>query len=268
MTSYSAELGWAKEIAALGAEVAMAQFRRRPVQHLKNDGSWVTDADRASEKEMRRLIRERWPEHNILGEEEGFSPAGGNELHSEPTWVLDPIDGTNNYIAGIQLWATLVALRIGNHNVVGVVHAPALGEVYDAAEGVGARLNGAGIAVDPLADLSRATVALPGAEVFARHRLEDFHRELVDRAWRSRGFGDFWGHMLVARGSAHVMVEPELCLWDVAALEVIVAEAGGRTSHLDGTRWVDRGSALTTNGALHDEVLALALSTRPDTGSP
>jgi histidinol-phosphatase len=122
---------------------------------------------------------------------------------------------------------------------------------------MGAHLNGRAIHVDPIDSLEDATVCLTGAEVFYGNNLARFLESLVTRAYRSRGFADFWGHMLVARGAAHIMVEPELNLWDVAALVPIVEEAGGRITHLDGSPWRVRGTCLTTNGALHDAVQKL-----------
>ena len=256
------ELGFARQLAELGARIALEHYRREPRSRRKDDGSWVTEADWKAEAQIRlRLARSR-PDHNVLGEEEGLTAAGGGApIEGAPTWVVDPIDGTNNYMAGIPVWATLVGLHIDGTGVVGVVHAPALGERYDAAAGLGARFNGRPMHVDPVDDLAKATVLHGGDHFFFDEELEDFHEALVRRSWRSRGFGDFWGHMLVARGAAHVMVEPHASLWDVAALEPIVAEAGGRMSHLDGSELREPGSCLTTNGVLHDEIVELASKT-------
>jgi histidinol-phosphatase len=254
----SNELDFARDLAALGGKVAMGHFMRDPRRSKKSDGTWVTEADWAVEAQIRLRIARARPEHNVLGEEEGLSSAGGGPpRNGAPTWVVDPIDGTNNYIAGIPVWATLVALRADSETLLGVSHAPALGETYDAGRGLGARFNDAAIRVDPLADLGAATVCCTGAEAFHRSGLGSFHNALIERCYRSRGFADFWGHMLVARGAAHVMVEPDLDVWDVAALQPIVEEAGGRVTHLDGTPWRSRGTCLTTNGVLHDAVTRL-----------
>ena len=194
----------------------------------------------------------------MLGEEEGLTAAGGGPaVDGAPTWVVDPIDGTNNFMGGIPIWATLVALSVDGEPVLGVAHAPALGETYEAARGAGARCNGAAISVDPVPALDRATVLFSSAKGWREAGLEDGFAELTSRAWRSRGLGDFWGHVLVARGAAHVMVEPDLSVWDVAALQPIVAEAGGKLTDLDGDPWTERGACITTNGPLHDEVLQL-----------
>jgi histidinol-phosphatase len=255
---HATELEFALDVARLGGRIALEHYRRDQQRRRKSDGTWVTEGDWAAEAQIRLRIARTWPDHNILGEEEGLTAAGGGRpLEGAPTWVLDPIDGTHNYMAGIPVWATLIALQKDGETVVGVCHAPALGETYDAARGLGARFNDAAIHVDPLDRLSDATVCLTGAEVFYGKDLERFLKKLVTRAYRSRGFADFWGHVLVARGAAHVMVEPDLNPWDVAALVPIVEEAGGRISHLDGSPWRQKGTCLTTNGALHEAVQGL-----------
>ena len=160
-------------------------------------------------------------------------------------------------MSGIPVWATLVGLEIDGRPVVGVAHAPALHETYDAAVGEGARMNGDAISVDPVDELARATVLYASYSSFVEKDLDEPFQQLAARSFRTRGFGDFWGHMLVARGAAHAMLEPELRTWDFLPLQTIVAEAGGRQTTLDGTPPRDRASILTTNGAIHDEILAL-----------
>ena len=242
----------------------MGHFRKDPATSKKADGTWVTEADWAVEAQIRLRIARTFPDHNVLGEEEGLTAAGGGPaVEGAPTWIVDPIDGTHNYMVGIPVWATLVALQVEGRNVVGVAHAPALNETYDAAIGMGARMNDEPISVDDVSQLSDATVLTPGTQEFSEHGLAGFYAKLTHRCWRHRGFGDFWGHMLVARGAAHVMVEPELSVWDVAALEPIVTEAGGKVTTLEGEPWTQKGTCLTTNGALHDEILKLYAETRP-----
>lgn len=237
----------------------MGHFGKDPQARRKEDGSWATEGDWETEAQIRIRIARAFPDHNILGEEEGLTRAGGGEpADGAPTWIVDPIDGTNNYIAGIQMWATLVALRVDGEIVVGVVHAPALDETYDGAVGSGARLNGKPIRTDEKTALEDALFCYAGENTFEKEGLEAFRQSLVERTWRSRGFGDFWGHMLVARGAAHVMVEPQLKIWDVAALVPIVTEAGGRLTDAQGRAWTQDGPCITTTSSLHDEVLALA----------
>jgi histidinol-phosphatase len=263
MNDYSTELQFAIDVARIGGGVAGDHYGRDPRRSRKRDGSWVTEADVATETTIRKHIASAWPEHNILGEEEGLTSAsGGVPTDGAATWVVDPIDGTHNFMSEVPVWATLVALRMDGRSVVGVVHAPALGETYDAALGLGARFNGHRITVDAVDSLERATVFFGGDKGFFQHELESLRANLTHESWRSRGFGDFWGHMLVARGAGHVMLEPSVSLWDVAALEIILEEAGGRLSHVDGTRFGDKGSCLSTNGVLHDTVVAMATAAR------
>ena len=260
MTDYSTELAFALDVARLGGRVAMGHFGRDPEREQKSDGTWVTEADWAVEAQIRVRIARTFPDHNILGEEEGLTAAGGGPpTPGAPTWVVDPIDGTHNYMAGIPVWATLVALRIDDRSVVGVVHAPALSETYDAGLGLGARTNDSEIAVRPVTTLADASFLHAGTKRFQETGMTEFLDRTSQQVWRDRGLGDFWGHMLVARGAAQIMAEPELSLWDVAALEPIIGEAGGRITHLDGRPWTEAGSALTTcGGPIHDELVELA----------
>jgi histidinol-phosphatase len=258
MDDYGEALGFALELAELGGRIAMGHFGTDVQSKRKEDGTWVTEADWAVEAQIRLRIARAFPEHNILGEEEGLTAAGGGEARpGAPTWVIDPIDGTNNYKSAIPIWATLVALQVEGSNVVGVAHAPALSETYQGALGLGARMNGKPIAVDPLDDLGQATILWSGWKNFAEGGLANFYENLAAKAWRTRGFGDFWGHMLVARGAAHAMVEPSLSVWDVAALQPIVTEAGGTLTHMDGFEWSGRGTVLTSNGALHNDIVQI-----------
>jgi histidinol-phosphatase len=255
---YSTELAFALDAAARGARLALAHYKKDPQRKQKSDGTWVTEADWAVESQVRLHIARTFPDHNVLGEEEGLTAAGGGApKEGAPTWVVDPIDGTNNFMTGIPIWATLLGLRVGNETVVGVAHAPAIDEVYDGASGAGARLNGDPISVSSVDDLSAATVCFADVDAFPPQGLDGFFDRLTSSAWRSRGFGDFWGHMLVARGAAHVMVEPALKVWDVWPLQPIVAEAGGKLTHIEGSEWNEEGTCLTTNGTLHQAVIDL-----------
>jgi histidinol-phosphatase len=259
MTDHAADLELARELALLGGGIALERYQRHPPATRKGDGSWVTEADIAAEQAIRGRLAEARPGHNVLGEEHGLqAAAGGEAVAGRPTWVVDPIDGTHSYMIGIPLWATLVALVVDGESVVGVCHAPTLGETYEASAGGGARMNGAPIGVRPT-PLHEAMVVSGGLRGMQEHGIEDFYRELAAAAWRVRGLGDFWGHMLVARGAAQVMVDPEVRTWDTAAVEVIVREAGGTITQLDGSPLADGDSCLTTCGEpLHSLVLAMA----------
>jgi histidinol-phosphatase len=259
MTPLQADLELARELALLGGGIALEGYQRHPPATRKGDGSWVTEADIAAEQAIRARLAEARPDHNVLGEEHGLrSAAGGDAVAGRPTWVVDPIDGTHSYMIGIPLWATLVGLVVDAESVVGVCHAPILGETYEAAAGGGARMNGAPIAVRST-PLDEAMVVSGGLRGMQERGIEAFYRELARAAWRVRGLGDFWGHMLVARGAAQVMVDPEVRTWDTTAVEVIVREAGGAITQLDGSPLADGDSCLTTCGEpLHGVVLAMA----------
>jgi histidinol-phosphatase len=259
MTPHQVDLELARELALLGGGIALERYQRHPPATRKGDGSWVTEADIAAEQAIRARLAEARPDHNVLGEEHGLqSAAGGDAVAGRPTWVVDPIDGTHSYMIGIPLWATLVGLVVDGASVVGVCHAPTLGETYEAAAGDGARMNGAPIAVRPT-PLDEAMVVSGGLRGMQENGIEAFYRELARAAWRVRGLGDFWGHMLVARGAAQVMVDPEVRTWDTTAVEVIVREAGGAITQLDGSPLADGDSCLTTCGEpLHGLVVAMA----------
>lgn len=252
------ELELARELADIGAEIAMRHFARAPEVSRKDDGTLVTAADREIEQALRKRIADVFPAHAVLGEESGLT---GDP--SAPIWIIDPIDGTNNFAWGIPIFATLVGLRVGGRTEVGIASAPALGERYEAARSDGARMNGAPIRVSGVSQIGEARVCYSSLRSMARRGLDQRWASVLERCRRARGFGDFWGHMLVARGAADVMAEPELAIWDVAPLEVIVEEAGGRITTFSGEPYPDSrifstggdGSCLTTNELLHDQLV-------------
>ena len=214
----------------------------------KPDLSPVTDADRAVEQMVReRVARERPGEH-VLGEEEGGDADGGIR------WIVDPVDGTKNFSRGIPVWATLLALERDGRIVLGVASAPALGHRWWAARGEGAFRDGRRIAVSRIASLEQATVSFTRSSLVGA---TDQTLALARRAWHMQPFSDFWAHLLVAEGSLEVAFEHVMAPWDNAVLQVIVEEAGGRFTDLGGAGRIDGGSAVSTNGLLHDEVLAL-----------
>lgn len=245
-----AELALAREMADRADEISMRLFRSDLEVREKPDRSPVTEADLAIEAMIRESVRACFPDDAVLGEEGGLQGEGSRR------WIVDPIDGTRNFADGVQVWATLIALAIDERPVLGVVSAPGLGERYEAVEGSGATLNGEAIHVSRADRIPRSFVLF--AEV--TDWLDGPHAKgfgsLIREARRARGLGDFWGHMLVARGAADVMLEPELATWDWAALEVVVREAGGRITTIEGEPLRNGGSVVSTNGTLHDEILA------------
>ena len=231
--------------------MTLARFRDRDlVVSTKPDLTPVTEADRTVEKAIRAGIARARPDHGILGEE-------FDEVRGEGgwRWILDPIDGTKNYVRGIPVWATCIALQHHDGGVVGVVSAPALGRRWWAARGHGAFADGQPIRVSAVADLADAQLSYDSVKSFEGYGLGEQFLGLARRCWRTRGLGDFWSHVLVAEGAVDVAAEPEVSLWDVAAVQVIVEEAGGRFTDLGGVARPDGGSAVSTNGLLHDEVL-------------
>ena len=245
------DLTLALELADLADAITLEHFRSdRLVVETKPDLTPVSEADRAVETLLRKRIGEERPDHGVLGEE--FGAEGSQRAR----WIIDPIDGTKNYVRGIPVFATLIALQRDGVGVVGVCSAPALGRRWWAARGAGAFADGRPIRVSRVADLGDAQLCHSSLDLWEAHGLEDGFRELARRCWRTRGFGDFWMHALVAEGAADVALEPEVSLWDLAALQVIVEEAGGRFTDLAGRARADGGSAVTSNGLLHDEVLA------------
>jgi histidinol-phosphatase len=233
--------------------MTLARFRATDlVVSTKPDLTPVTEADRDVERAIRTILSRSRPDHAVLGEELGGDGGGGAGWR----WVLDPIDGTKNYVRGIPVWATCIGLQREGEPVVGVVSAPALGRRWWAARGEGAFADGQAIRVSAVADLADAQLSYDSVPGFEAHGLGEPFLGLARRCWRTRGLGDFWSHVLVAEGAVEIAVEPEVSLWDVAAVQVIVEEAGGCFTDLAGVARPDGGSAVSTNGLLHDEVLA------------
>ncbi len=226
--------------------LTMRHFRASFTVRTKADRTPVTEVDEGVERLLSERLARTRPDDAIVGEEFGARGGAGRR------WILDPIDATKNFIRGIPIFATLIALE----GEVGVVSAPALGRRWWAARGHGAFCNGAPIHVSSIATLDEAHLCYDDVPGFEKHALGERFLALARRCWRTRGFGDFWSHMLVAEGAVEIAVEPEVALWDLAALQVIVEEAGGRFTNLAGEARADGGSAVSTNGRVHEEVLA------------
>jgi histidinol-phosphatase len=254
---FEAELDFARELADRAGDITMSYFQQDMEVRQKADQTPVTKADLRVEAMIRLEVARRFPGDGVLGEEEG-GVGGGDRL-----WIVDPIDGTKNYVAGIQVWGTLIAFAREAHPVVGVIDCPAIGERYEAVRGEGARMNGAPIRVSSVRAVSEALVLTGSVRAWTASPYKASFIELFDRARQDRGFGDAWGHLLVARGAADVMVDPMPRVWDTTAVQVVVEEAGGRMSALDAGPLRDGEAVLTTNGLLHDEVLSIFASQGP-----
>ena len=247
------DLELALELADIADRISAARFRASDlVVSTKPDRTPVTEADKAVEAALRDKLAVERPDHAILGEEEGVT--GATDATSR--WIIDPIDGTANYLRGVPVWATLIALEQDGELVVGVVSAPAMQQRWWAGRGEGAFANGEPIRVSKVSQIEDAHLCSDGFDSWERHGGADKFMGLVRRVWRTRGFGDFWQHMLVADGSVDIAVEPAVNLWDLAAIQVIVEEAGGRFTDLKGERRADGGNCCSSNGLLHDDVLA------------
>jgi histidinol-phosphatase len=229
----------------------------------------VTAADRAVERSVVMALRERRPGDAVLGEESGEARGGASAsgaasgaasdapvASGSVRWILDPIDGTKHYVRGIPLWATLIALEREGAVVLGVASAPALGVRWWADRGGGAFANGEPIRVSSVAGLDEAAFSHAGAHSFDKRGHGEGLRALSERAWMERAYGDFWQHMLVAEGRLDFAIEAVVNLWDLAAIQPIVEEAGGRFTDFGGVARPDGGNSLSSNGLLHDEVLA------------
>jgi histidinol-phosphatase len=251
VTSLADDLALAHRLADAADALTLARFRALDLTvEAKPDLTPVSDADLAVEGAVRRLLADERPDDAVLGEEHGLTGDGPRQ------WVVDPIDGTKNFVRGVPVWASLIALRTEGRVDVGVVSAPALGRRWWAARGLGAFADGQPIAVSRVGRLSDAHLSyssLTGWE--ERGRLGGL-LQLSRDCWRTRAFGDFWSHVLVAEGAVDASFEPEVSLWDLAPLQVIVEEAGGRFTSLEGEPRADGGSVVCSNGLLHDEVLA------------
>ena len=235
------DLELALRLADIADALSLPRFRSGVKVETKPDLTPVTEVDRAVESELRRVLAQERAGDAILGEEEGGT-AGG-----ERRWILDPIDGTRNYTRGIPVWATLVALEDDGSVRLGVVSAPALGRRWWAERGAGAFADGEPIRVSTIGRVEDAVLS------FA---LEDDVPALARRAWHARGFGDFWSHVLVAEGVVDGAVDAVgVSEWDLAAVQVIVEEAGGRFSDFAGEPRIDAGTAVSSNGLLHAELL-------------
>ncbi|HLB39371.1 MAG TPA: inositol monophosphatase family protein [Actinomycetota bacterium] len=248
---YEDDLAFAHDLADAAGEIAMGLFLDEGLEiRHKADRTLVTQADTGIERLVRERLTGAFPSDRIMGEEEGGTFDGAGRV-----WIVDPIDGTANYARGIPVWATLIALQVDGELVVGVANAPAIGERYAAARGEGATMNGKRISVSDIATIAEAQFLYSQLDMLLGGAHGSATLELLAGSNRERGFGDFWGHLLVARGAAEICVEPSLAIWDYAALVPIVEEAGGRITDFAGKPPRHKGSVLTTNGVMHAELL-------------
>src|SRR5208283_3245902 len=222
----------------------------------KPDLTPVTDADRAVEADVRQALGRERPDDSIVGEE-----FGGTTTFSGRQWIIDPIDGTKNFVRGVPVWASLIALLEDGVPSVGVVSAPALQRRWWAARGQGAFAavdggQGRRLSVSAVGELGSASLSFSSLSGWAQRGSRERFIALTDAVWRVRAYGDFLSYCLVAEGAVDIATEPEVSVWDLAALDILVGEAGGRFTGLDGAAGPHRGSAVASNGLLHEHVLS------------
>ena len=262
---YSAELAFALTLADRADAISLSRYQALDLEiTTKPDNSPVTDADKSVERAIIDAIALQYPSDGVVGEE--FGSSGSRNRY----WVIDPIDGTKNFLRGVPTWATLIALVEDEEVVVSVVSSPALYRRWYASAGggafvtegvtMGADASGVSkhvvtrqLSVSKVSQLSDASIAYSDFQGWGERRAN--FENLLDGAWRTRGLGDFWSHMLVAEGAVDVAIEPSLALWDMAALDLIVREAGGKFTSLDGVDGPFGPNAISTNGALHGAIV-------------
>ena len=249
------DLDLAARLADAADAITTARFRARDLDvRSKPDRTPVTDADTAVEDAVRALLATERPQDSVVGEERG-----GSSWSQGRVWVLDPIDGTKNFLRGLPVWATLIALVEDGSPVVGMISAPLLGRRWWAARGAGAWLSDAAgerrISVSGVSSLADAYLSTTHLGSWTEYHSREAYLALTDACWENRAFGDFWSHCLVAEGAIDLAAEAIVNPWDVAAVQVLVTEAGGRFTDLSGAPRFDGGSALSSNGILHDAAL-------------
>jgi histidinol-phosphatase len=254
----TAELAFAHELADAAAQITLSRFGGRVPVTWKSDATVVTDADVEAERAIRALVAADFPRDGVHGEE-----GGRTDGSSGRTWVVDPIDGTAQFADGVPLWTTLIGLEIDGRAVVGVADVPALGTRYHATRGYGAWCDGSQLRASATSSLQEAVVLHSAVEEWvAGGRLNDLVRVLVTGR-RSRGVSDAWAHLLIAQGSAEVLLEHEPCFaWDWSATSVILEEAGGRLTTLHGEPPTAGQGLVVSNGAVHDETIAALRASR------
>jgi len=244
-------LAAAVDAARAAGKIALGYYHGGFDVIIKPDRTPVTQADREAEQAIVGILRSAFPEIGVLGEE--FGAQGPRERR----WIIDPIDGTKNFVRRIPIWATLIALEDDGEVVAGVIHNPAAGELYTARRGGGAHRNGEAVRVSDVSELGGAYLIHAGLNILRRGRNWEGFLRLVDATDRQRGFGDYVGYGLVADGRSEIYAEADLKPWDLAPCKILVEEAGGRFTDFDGRPTIYTGTALATNGRLHDAALAL-----------
>ena len=244
-------LAAAVEAARAAGEIALGYYRGGFEVTIKPDQTPVTQADREAERAITGILGRRFPDYGFLGEE--FGETGPTDRR----WIIDPIDGTKNFVRHIPMWAVLIGLEEGGEVTTGVVFNPVTGELFTARKGEGAFANGERIHVSGCDRMADAMVLHSGLRILRTAGYWGGFERLVDAAGRTRGFGDYYGYGLVAAGRAEVYLEADLKPWDIAAVKILVEEAGGRLTDFSGRSTIYDGTVLASNGRLHVPALGL-----------
>ncbi|PZE28923.1 MULTISPECIES: inositol monophosphatase family protein [unclassified Curtobacterium] len=252
----AADLAFARSLADTADAISLARFRAADLHvDVKADRTHVTDADQAVEAALRERIAAERPDDTFLGEESTAAAGTTARSSGHRQWVIDPIDGTANYLRGVPVWATLIALAVDGVPRVGVVSAPAMGKRWWGATGLGASSLEGPLRVSGVAELADASVSYQSLQDWDEAGRLDGLLRLSRSVWRTRAYGEAWAYMMVAEGTLDVAGEGDLKPWDIAAIVPVVEEAGGRFTSLDGEPGPWHGTALATNGLLHDAVV-------------
>lgn len=252
--TFQSDLNLAIELANIADAISLERFRALDL-HVENkpDRTPVTDADRSVEQAIKKVLIEKVPNDALIGEE------FGNAGNASRTWIIDPIDGTANYLRGVPVWATLIALAIDGKPMVSVVSAPALGRRWWAAPEIGAftkDIDGSvrEIKVSAVSELENSSFSYNNLQLWDQAGMLSQLTSLSRKVWRTRAYGDFWSYMLLAEGALDIVSEHDLKIYDIAALVPIVEQAGGKFSAIEGPLTSETSSVLATNGSLHESV--------------
>ncbi|HKJ32424.1 MAG TPA: inositol monophosphatase family protein [Balneolales bacterium] len=242
-------LEWSKKVAVEGGRHTLKYYKTSINIEYKSDDSPVTIADKETEALMRKMIMEKFPDHGILGEEHGrVNP------ESDIQWILDPIDGTLSFIHGVPLYTTLIGILVKGKPEIGIIYAPVLDELCDAAVGMGTRFNDVTCKVGNCENLEKATLLTTDIQDVFTHGFEKPYRKIMDKVRLNRSWGDAYGHMLVATDRADIMFDPVLNIWDAAPLLTIIEEAGGSFTDVKGRATIDGGSGYSCNKQLYPQI--------------
>ena len=256
MKSYLKELEFALKVVKASERITLKYFQSRFKVNYKSDRSPVTVADRTCEKFLVEELSRKFPHHGFYGEEFGEEKNRVPVLHeSAMRWIIDPIDGTRNFTRGIPYWGTLCGLECEGDVVAGIMALPALKLIYYASKGSGTFKNGKRLKVSRIKELEKSAIIFGGLSYFIGTQYEKPFLEIVKSAYHDRGFGDCFGYSFVADGSAEAMLDPIVSPWDVAAIKVIIEEAGGIFTDFEGNSTIYSRTAIAANPFIHEAVL-------------